>query len=225
MNYRDIYHKRHEAQGETYKDSFRNQSKMMANELLLNSYDRVDVRVNFTDNYPCIVRDIDGFRERKFNFPPETKTSLGDYIEHDNFIYLVMKSNTDDIYPRAETLLCNYDFPIKVEEKKTLVGKLDNGRPDYLIESISITKPCVLTTKLYSTADNSSVPLPDGSAVIYLPYSQADRPPQVNFKITHEHAQYKITDWSYDNVINYKTANEKKGYIRIHLQREANTNV
>lgn len=202
-------------------------TKLTARQSIRLSPSRKDVHLNMNIDiaYPCLPSDINTFEIRRFLFEPDTPIYKGDYIQYEGFTYLITSHTTDDLYPQAIGEVCKYSFPLKTEETKTIVGKLENGRPKYEIERKEIVIPAVLTSKPYSTADNSSLPLPDGSAVIYFPYKQGDKLPELNFKITHKHSQYKITDWTYDNVERYEDIEYEKGYIEIRLQREANTNV
>lgn len=225
MDYKELFIERHNMYGETSKDSYRNQTKELISDKIINSFDRYDVQINFEDKQPCIVKDIENFKIRKFMFLPEAEIYLGDYIEHENFVYLALKQNTNDIFPYVECHHCNYEFPVRTETIKTVVGKLENGRPRYETKTIEITKPSVMIGNVYSSSDNSSLPLPEGSMTIYLPYHTGDTLPELNFKITVEQSQYKVTDIIHQNVIHFHKLGYKKGYVEIRLQREANTNV
>lgn len=213
--------------GGSIQDASSRVSKLTARQGIRLSPSRKDVFVNMNidEPLPCIPSDISTFEIRRFLFEPDTPVFKGDYIQYEGFTYLITNHTTDDIYPQAIGEVCKYYFPLKVEEIKTIIGKLENGRPKYDIQKKEITIPAVLTSKPYSTADNSPVPLPDGSAVLYFPYKTGDIIPELNFKITHKHSQYKITDWTYDNVEKYEELGYEKGFIEIRLQREANTNV
>lgn len=223
----ESYKARLKSEGGSIQGSSSRLTKLTARQSIRLSPSRKDVHLNMDIEtpYPCLPSDIDTFETRRFLFEPDTPIYKGDYIQYEGHTYLITSHTIDDLYPQAIGEVCKYSFPLKVEETKTVIGKLENGRPKYEIQKKEITIPAVLTSKPYSTSDNDSIPLPDGSALIYFPYKEGDKIPELNFKITHKHAQYKITDWTYDNVEKYEELDFEKGYIEIRLQREANTNV
>lgn len=227
MSY-ESYRERMRANGGNIVDSTKLTTKRSQLKEITTSPLRADVYLNLdeTNRYMCIPRDINTYEIRKFLFTPDTKIYKGDYIGFDGFTYLVIGANTSDTHPLATAQLCNFSIPVKTEtiyDKTQVIGKESNGRPIYKSETVTITKPCVMTAKIYSTADNSSVPLPDGSMSVLLPYVINDPLPELNQKITYEQSQYKVTDLIYQNVVYF--GDVKKGYVEIRLQREANTNV
>ncbi|WP_349660991.1 hypothetical protein [Lysinibacillus zambalensis] len=63
------------------------------------------------------------------------------------------------IYPQLVSELYNTEFPIKTKEIKIKVVTDAVGRPIYKKEKVVIKKPCLLTDKIYSQADNSLIPI------------------------------------------------------------------
>lgn len=225
MSY-ESYRARLRANGGSIKGASDLSSRYSLTQQILHSPSRADVYLNLNNNikHVCIPTNVDTYEIRKFLFLPDTKIYKGDYISYDNFIYLVMSDNRSSIDPQATARLCNYDFPLREETIKTgdIVGRLPNGKPIYKEKTIYHTKPCVMTSKIYSSAENSSIPLPDGAMTIYLPFVVDDPLPELNQKITYRQSQYKVTDLIFQNV--FKFDNVEKGYVEIRLQRESNTN-
>lgn len=200
--------------GSTSQDALHKSTKRQNYNYILDSPSKSDVLLNEeVETRPCIVSNRESFNKRLFLFLPDTKVNIGDYIHYDTFTYLATDRNRDDIYPELTGELCNEVFKIKGNETRTIVGEDAFGRPlyDYLTEEFDL--PCVMTTKTYSTADNSAIPLPEGAMIVKIPYIE-NMTPNVNaeFKIWEE--DYQITDVSYINVIH------KVGYIEIRLARE-----
>lgn len=225
MSY-ESYRARLRANGGSIKGASDLVSKHSLTQQILNSPSRADVYLNLdnTVKHVCIPTNVDTYETRKFLFLPDTKIYKGDYINYDSFIYLVISENRSSIDPQATARLCNYDFPLREETIKTgeIAGYHPNGKPIPKTKTIYHTKPCVMTSKIYSSAENSSIPLPDGAMTIYLPFVVDDHLPELNQKITYRQSQYKVTDLIFQNV--FKFDNVEKGYVEIRLQRESNTN-
>lgn len=225
MSY-ESYRARLRANGGSIAGATKLSTKHSLTQQIINSPSRADVYLNLDNSvkHMCIPSDIETYESRKFLFLPDTKIYKGDYISYDNFIYLVISHNTNDMSPQATARLCNYDFPIRSEVVKTgeIAGYHLNGKPISKTQTIYHTKPCVMTSKIYSSGENSSIPLPDGAMTIYLPFVVDDPLPELNQKITYRQSQYKVTDLIFQNV--FKFDNVEKGYVEIRLQRESNTN-
>lgn len=217
------YRKRVLSQGGNVAEATQYETKRLQIEYILSSPSRSDVHINMDEvnSYPCIVSDIDTFNIRRFLFLPDMKVYMGDYISHDGFLYLAIGQTTDDKFPQLICRLCNFDFPIKSEEIKTIIDHEANGKPIYKTTTIHIIKPCVMTSKIYSIADNSSMPLPEGAMTIYLPFIENEPLPEINQTITVRQAEYKVTDLIYEKVIKFDGAIEK-GYLEVRLQRVMN---
>ena len=227
LNY-NSYRERMRAKGGNIVESTKLTTKRSQLKEISNSPLRADVYLNLNEanRYMCIPRDIETYEIRKFLFTPDTKIYKGDYIGFDGFTYLVTSANTSDIHPLVTAQLCNFSIPVKTEtiyDKTRIIGRESNGRPIYPSETTTTSKPCVMTAKIYSTADNSSVPLPDGSMSVLLPYVNNEPLPELNQIITYEQSQYEVTDLIYQNVVYF--GDIKKGYVEIRLQRGSNTNV
>jgi hypothetical protein len=218
------YRKRVLSTGKNIKEGTLYETKMNQFSYILDSPSRSDVIINMDEvnPLPSIVSDIDTFEYRKFLFCPDLKLYIGDYICHDNFVYLAIKQTTDSAFPQLYGQLCNFDFPLEQRIKETQIGTKPNGEPIMKKEITYLTKPCVMTTNIYSTFGNSQIVLPEGSMMIYLPYAEHEPIPQLNQVIDTENAQYKVADLSYQKVIQF--GSKRKGYIEIRLQRVMNTN-
>jgi hypothetical protein len=206
------YRDRVNAMGNSIQESVINNSKQLTTEQMLNSPSLKYVKLNDgIESLPCIVSDEDSFNKREFLFVPDSIINVGDYIHHDTFTYLATDRNRDDIYPELTGELCNETYKIITGQTKQTVGTDDFGRPiyDYIDEVDNV--PCVMTTKIYSTIDNSAIPLPDGSMMIKLPYLVGTLP-KVNDEFIHHESHYKVTTISYENVI------ADVGYVEIRLQ-------
>lgn len=210
----ESYKARINAYGGNIQESTSRASKYSQEQQILHSPSLKYVKINDEVTLrPCIVSDVETFDIRKFLFIPETKILKGEYIHYENYVYLVTKHNTDDIYPEAIGELCNSLFTLTLEGQRVEVGRDDFNRPIYdFTDSTTYNIPCVLSTKIYSTVDNSPMPLPDGSIMIKIPYKIGQIPP-INYTFDYRGNPYKVTTIEYDNVIN------EKGFIEMRLQR------
>jgi len=212
------YRDRVNAMGNSIQESMINNSKNLTTEQIMNSPSLSYVKLNDgIDSLPCIVSDKDSFNKREFLFLPDSIINVGDYIHHDTFTYLATDRMRNEIYPELTGELCNETYRVKGGQTKQIVGHDEyTSKPiyDYIDEAFDV--PCVMTTKTYSTADNSPIPLPDGAAIVKLPYIEG-MIPKVNDEFDHRGSQYQVTNVSYTNVIN------EVGYIEIRLAIEVNT--
>lgn len=199
----------------TSQDAIRESTKRQNYSFILNSPSKSPVRLNDElEELPCIVSNKDSFNIRLFLFLPDTKVEVGDYVHHDTFTYLATDRNRNDIYPELTGELCNEMFRVKGLTVRQESEEVDDfGRPIYEDVSEEYDIPCVMTTKTYSTADNSAIPLPEGAMIVKIPYKEDMIPKQNDeFKIWGE--DYQITDVSLVNVIH------GIGYVEIRLARE-----
>lgn len=202
------------ASGSTMQEALQSSTKRQNHSFILNSPSKSNVMLNEeVETRPCIVSNKESFNKRLFLFLPETIVKVGDYIHHDTFTYLATDANRNDLYPELTGELCNEVFKVKGASSKVKVGTDSFGRPIYETIAEEHELPCVMTTKTYSTADNSAIPLPEGAMIVKIPYIEDIAPKQNDeFKIWGE--DYQITDVSYINVIN------GVGYVEIRLARE-----
>lgn len=168
----------------------------------------------------CIGSDVDTYKMRRFLFFPDTLVYKGDYIVENGLYYLITNLTFNEIYPQGFAEHCNETFDFVVGEEKIKTGVDKSGRPIYEIKKIIETYPCVLSNKVYSEADNSPVPLPDGAMIIKVPYFRDDKLiPDINRSISHHGDQFKIVNVNYDNVMKYRDGLEH-GHLEVQLQRE-----
>lgn len=212
----ESYRSRTVADGPTNREAVQNMTKRQMVNYMLDSpsLSYVSLGLENNDDVPALVHDVDTFHIRRFLFLPDTEVNIGDYLVHDGYRYLATDKIDNDIYPQLIGEVCNIDFPIYTETKRTKVGVDGLGRPIYKTDVINIVKPCVMDTKIYSQANNSPIPLPDGAMIVKLPYSTEDnQTPNINSTVMIYNEQYKITTISYENVIN------NVGVIEVQLQR------
>lgn len=202
------------ASGSTMQEALQASTKRQNLSFIQNSPSKSSVRLNEeVETRPCIVSNKESFNKRLFLFLPETIIKVGDYIHHDTFTYLATDANRDILYPELTGELCNEVFKVKGATSKVKVGEDGFGRPIYDTIAEEHEFACVMTTKTYSTADNSAIPLPEGAMIVKIPYVEDVFPKQNDeFKIWGE--DYQITDVSYINVI------QGVGYVEIRLARE-----
>lgn len=210
--------------GKNIQQSVMLDTKMSQYAYVTESPSRRDVIINMDEvnRVPAIPSDMDTFKLRRFLFCPDMKVYMGDYICHDNFVYLAIDQTTDEAFPQIIAQLCNFDFPLEERITETQIGTKPNGEPIIKKEIRYLTKPCVMTTNIYSTFGNSQIVLPEGSMMIYLPFVEGEPIPKLNQVIDTENAQYKVADLSYQKVILF--GDKRKGYIEVRLQRVMNTN-
>ena len=180
------------------------------------SYVYIDMQE--TLEIPCIASDVRTFYERRFLFLPDLSVNVGDYITYQNYTYLATDKVDNETYPQLFGELCNTEFPIHTEEEKVIVGTDAVGRPIYQTNVKTIVKPCVMSDKIYSQANNSPIPLPDGAVIIKLPYSSEENHiPKINSIVEVYQNTYQIATVSMEFVVN------GVGYIEVQLQRIPNT--
>lgn len=210
------YRNRVHADGNTVKESVATSTKRQMVNYILDSPSLSHVFIDMDETLliPSIVSDVRTFYERRFLFLPELTVNVGDYITTNNFTYLATDKVDSEIYPQLYGELCNTEFPISVEEIKIKVGTDAVGRPIYKTEKVVIKKPCVMTDKIYSQANNSPIPLPDGAIICKLPYSnETNHIPKINAIVDLYQNQYQVSTVSMEYVIN------EVGYIEVQLQR------
>lgn len=202
--------------GEESSIQLESQKRKAASSLLDSpTLSHVLINMNEITPVPSIVSDIKTIYERRFLFLPEMNVNLGDYITHEGMTYLAKNKTSNKIYPQLFGELCNEEFPLEEIVRKVEVDKDSLGRPIFKTVKNTIKKPCVMTTKIYSQADNSPVPLPDGAVTVWLPYSLNPKEiPKLNQIVLIRGNQYKVTTVSYENVI------QEVGTIEVRLQRE-----
>lgn len=212
----NAYRKRVQADGVDARQSVQNSTKRQMVNYILDSPSLSYVYINMMETVPIptIASDIRTFYERRFLFLPDLKVNVGDYITYQNKTYLAVDASDNEIYPQLFGELCNVEYPIKSIESKIKVGTDNMGRPIYKTELIEIKKPCVMTDKIYSQANNNPIPLPDGAIIIKLPYSDVDsHVPEINTNVMLHSMEYKVSTISYENVCN------GKGVLEVQLQR------
>lgn len=188
--------------------------------LINNSPSRSTVGLHSKENLQhALVSDIDTYEKRRFLFHPDIKTYKGDYIYHDEFIYLVTQHTIDNNFPQSIALLCNYDFPVKVEELETqeIIGHRPNGRPIYKTQPYTHTIPSAVTSKFYSAVENAVFSLPEGVIYAYLPYRPDEPSPELDQQVIVYDQQYFVADIIKTNILNFNGID--KGYIEVRLQR------
>lgn len=217
MSYFDAYKARVSPNGETMQDAIIGTTKRQAFNNIMNSPTLSYVRLNDDVNpVPVIASDKETFHKRVFLFVPDSVINVGDYIHQTgNATYLAVDKDQDDfgIHPQLIGELCNEVFEMKTDATRVIIGHNDFGRPIYRdIGAQDLKIPCVLTTKIYSTVENSAIPLPDGAMIVRMPYI-VDKIPKVNYVFSHRGNPYKVTTISYENVVN------EIGFVEIRLQR------
>lgn len=216
MSYFDAYKARVSPNGESMQDSTLSSAKRKAANDIMRSPTLSYVKLNDgLSDVPVIISDKETFHKRTFLFIPDTVINVGDYIrQQDGAIYLSINQKKNDIYPQLIGELCNEVFIMKTEPTRVTIGYDDFKRPIYRdIGSKDIPIPCVATDKIYSTIDNSAIPLPDGALMIRIPYD-VNLIPKVNYIFNQRGREFKVNTISYDNVI------DEIGYLEIRLQSE-----
>lgn len=217
MSIYDAYRKRVNPKNSAtpMQDTIKDTTKRQQTNLMLNSPSLSHITLNDEATArPAIVSDIDTFHKRRVLFLPDSVVNVGDYVKIQNDTYLATDMKKSEIHPELFVELCNETY-ILDKSTKVVVGKDSMGRPIYDIIENKIPLPCVLNTKGYTVAENAAISLPDGSAIVKLPY-RTDLTIKVNDKLAFQNRSYEVRNISMDEV--YK----EKGYIEIQLQREVN---
>lgn len=212
----NAFRKRTQADGITAKDSVNVSTKRQMANYFLDSLTLSHVYINMDETLEIlsIVSDIRTYFERRFLFLPDLKVEVGDYITYKQYTYLATNKIESEIYPQLLAELCNTEFPYQSEERKVKDGVDNVGRPIYRIEKVITNIPCVMSDKIYSQADNSPIPLPDGNVIVKIPYVNVSKKlPKINTTVEIYQNQYQITSVSMEFVTN------GVGYIEVQLQR------
>lgn len=231
MNDFSAFYGRMNASGIDRRDSFMNSTKRQVETYIMNSLSRRTVdemelveqanktfKLMHKEAKYTIVSDKDTFYKRTILFRPDEDTQLGSYLQYDNKTYLTTNISDVDGYPQAFVEFCNFELLIKVEKIRVEVGKDNLGRPiyDYIGEDYTI--PSVATSKIYSTLDNSQMPLPVGALYVYIPYHEKIDVP-VNSEFDMYGDTFQVTTVSKVNLL--KDENGKLyGYLEIRGQRK-----
>lgn len=195
-------------------------TKLTIERMINDSPSRSTVGLHSKDNlHLSIVSDIDTYERRRFLFHPDVKTYKGDYIYHDDFTYLITEHTIDDKMPQSIAMLCNYEFPVKYEdsESEVIVGYQANGMPIWKTQKSTHTIPCVVTSKIYSQADNAVIALADGAMTAYLPYRPHEPMPERDQQVVVHDSQYYVVDIIKTNILKFSGID--RGYLELRLQR------
>lgn len=215
MSIYDAYRARVGASGASMQDAVKNTTKRQAINYIMSSPTLSYVRLNDdVDLTPVVESDKETFQKRIYLFLPDTVINVGDYIhQSNNAIYLATDQDKDDIYPQLIGELCNEFFELVTEATKVIIGYNDFNRPIYRnVGAQTYLIPCVLTSKIYSTIDNSAIPLPEGSLMIRMSYDPLKIPP-INYVFTYRGSPYKVNTISYENVV------KEVGFVEMRLER------
>lgn len=217
--------------GITFQNSVSDSTKRQVYEYMMNSPSLVSTDVMeieeqsdktyklvLKESKPSIVSDVDSFYKRTILFAPDSEVKLGTYMNYKDDTYLITKTKGNEIYPQVDIQFCNFDFLIEVEKVRIEVRKDPQGRPVYDYIGTDYYIPSVATSKIYSTLDNSQIPLPVGALYVYVPYHEKiDIPVNVEFEMHGD--TYQATTVSKVNLL--KDENGKLyGYLEIRGQRK-----
>lgn len=214
MNYFEKYKAVNTPYGNTLADHTITASKESALRSFVSSPTLKQVEINDVEQNSIVSIYQRDYFDRTFLLEPNSQyADLGNYIKFNNYTYLVMKSNDDDIYPTLYGKLCNEDFKVPIKKiKKKIVDHRGNAK--YIDEIEYITVPIVADVKGYSISDNAVLPLTEGRVIIYLQYKQeyVDKI-QLNYEFELFNDAYKISDIQLENIVN------NKGYITLSAQK------
>lgn len=203
--------------GATLRESVQESTKRQMVNYILDSPSLSYVSLNLNELIPtpCIVSNIRTYFERRFLFLPDSNINTGDYITTDeDLTYLATNRNYNKLQPELIGELCNEDFPISTTTQRVITGYNATNRPIYKDTVVEIKKPAVVSGKIYSQANNSPIPLADGTKIVKIPYSMNENEiPKINTIVKVDGLDYKITTITRDYVIN------NKGYLEIQIQR------
>jgi len=167
----------------------------------------------------CIISDIDSFYKRLVWYRPNDHPTLGEYIKYKDKTYLTTLTKEVEYFPHAEIMFCNFDFPVKGRVEKVIVGMNNLNRPiEEYITYPDYTIPCSARTTVYSTIDNSQMPLPVGALYVYIAYHKDINIPY-NYKFDFRNGTYKVTSINESFLLEDENK-ELYGYIELRCQRE-----
>ncbi|EHT3675936.1 hypothetical protein ACJVV8_04510 [Staphylococcus pseudintermedius] len=214
MDYFERYKKVNTSYGITLSQHVIEASRQSAARSFYSSPTLTDIKVNGEKAKSVVSIYQKDFFDRTFLFPPDSEhAKIGNYIEHRNYTYLVMRSNDNDIYPNLYGKLCNEDFKLPTEKKKVKV-KGHNGAFTYKYEYEYESIPIVVDVKGYSISDNAILPLTEGRVIIYMRYeSRYLNHVTLNYEFELFNDTYKITDIQLDKVVG------DEGYIALSAQK------
>lgn len=216
--------------GATHQEAMMNLTKRKAHNYIMGSPSRTNVEVYRLDDIGmgelalehdetryAIVSDKETFYKRTILFRPDEGVELGTYLKYGDRFYLATDISDVEGYPQAFADYCNHVLKLEGKESREIVGRDSAGRPIYKTTKPEYELPVHITSKIYSVLDNSPVPLPAGSVMIYLPYHD-EMLMYVNYTFDFQGLKYIVTTV---NPVNVLTNNEgrKYGYYEIRAQR------
>lgn len=225
------FYGRMNAGGTDHRESFMSSTKRQVYNYIMNSPSRRTVdemelveqadktyKLMHKESKYSIVSDKETFYKRTVLFLPDEDTKLGSYLQYDNKTYLTTNISDVDGYPQAFVEFCNFELLIKVEKIKIQVGTDNFGKPvwEYIGEDYTI--PAVATSKIYSTLDNSQMPLPVGALYIYIPYHEKIDIP-LNYEFDMYGDTFQVTTVSKVNLLKDDNG-DLYGYLEIRGQRK-----
>lgn len=222
------------AGGNDRRESFMNSTKRQVYNYIMNSPSRRTVdemelveqadktfKLMQKESKYSIVSDKETFYKRTILFLPDEGVRLGSYLQYDNKTYLTLDISDVDGYPQAFVDFCNFELLIEGEETRVEVDRDPQGRPIYENIRHDYSIPSVATSKIYSTLDNSQMPLPVGALYVYIPYHEKINVP-INYEFDMYGDTYQITSAPKVNLLKDENG-ELYGYLEIRGQRKDET--
>lgn len=216
--------------GETHQEAMMNSTKRKVRNYIMNSPSKTEVEVFSLEHIgegelildsqgirDAIVSDKETFYKRTILFPPDEGIEIGTYLRYKDKYYLTTDISDVEGYPQAFVDYCNYSLRLEGRETKELVGRDSAGRPQYKIDRAEYYIPAYITSKIYTVLNNSPVPLPTGSIMIYIPYHN-EMNLYINYEFEFQGLKYMFTTINSENVLTDDMSN-KYGYYEIRAQR------
>jgi hypothetical protein len=210
-NYLDIYRGLMMNSGHNIGESLTNTLVRKINDSFADSpayriikLDGVDVEVRVTQiSEVSYVERLNNLNKTDVNFifRPYTKVMIGSIVEWNDYTWLVVDVNWDDIVPKAEAVVCNKILEVVVGEDQVVQGYDQMYRPIFENTPIIFSAPCVARNLLSNTALGDAVNVPHGNLHIQIKYSE-DCPIEEGHEFTMSNAKYKITSLGTNKVYN-----------------------
>jgi len=200
VSYIEKYNRRLTTNGTSVTEAMINKSKLAHNRDFATSPSfyqvmidgiLVDTIINKTTNY-----DV-----KKIHFRNNVDAYVGGVVEFKDSKYLIMETDSDEIYTFAKMEKCNGTFSVQTGIEKVVIGRDPRGKPIYGETVTYSDQPCIIKSTYFSANENDSLPLPEGKLNIFMKYQIADNI-KVNYQFKMYDATYKISDIRYSRVIN-----------------------
>ncbi|TPF17935.1 hypothetical protein [Priestia megaterium] len=177
MSIFDDYTKRVKNTGDSIANSLGNSTKTSISQSFKDSpfYKIVDIYHNgLANKYGVRIVETNNYLIRELLFLPDTKIKRGSIAEFNNYKWLVMDFNDNDLFAKARAKQCNNSITLTSNSgESVIIGYDELGRPVYDdVENEKIIIPCICDTVVQNDDTERAVNLPQEQMLVIIPYTE-----------------------------------------------------